>query len=263
VPGPAPEAPPASAPVVLADGRTPSPERILPPPPPALSLAWEIARAHWSATEPGWEEEFRMMDMAEGAFTRPGAQQQVILYLASRWPRCCPKMGLAVLEQGEVVRHLAFVGVAQQLRMIPDLNGDGRDELWMEGSFGMGGSTGSSATLLELPPGGGVREWGTVPTGQDGCAGGGEGREALTYRIMAHPGPAFTLQAFRSECDADGWEALGEPEPLVPDPEGGMEYVELEVPQSSRIQASAHAPIPVWVATTGVAGASRISTSWP
>lgn len=248
---------------MLADGRSASPERTLPPEPAALPAALEVARAHWTTTEPGWEEEFRMMDVAEGAFTRPGAQQQVVLYLASRWPRCCPKMGLVVLEEGEVVRHLAFVGVAQQLRAIPDLDGDGRQELWMEGSFGMGGSNSSAATLLELPATGGVREWGTVPTGEDGCAAGGAGREARTYRIEAHPGPAFTLQTFRRPCDVEGWEALGDPVPLVPDPEGGMEYLELAVPQSSRIQASAHAPIPVWVATTGVAGASRISTSAP
>lgn len=169
------------------------------------------------------------MDMTSGSFTRSGARQDVFLYLASLWPRCCPKMGLALLEEGRVVRHLAFVGVAQQLRAIPDLDGDGREELWMEGSFGMGGSTSSSAILLELPPGGGIREWGTVPTGEDSCAAGGEGRDARTYEILAHPGPAFTIQGFRAPCGVEGWEPLGEPEPLVPDPEGGMEYVELPV----------------------------------
>lgn len=201
------------------------------------------------------------MDMAAGAFTRPGSTQEAILYLASRWPRCCPKMGLVVLEDGALVRHLAFVGIAQHLRTVPDLDGDGRQELWMEGSFGMGGSNSSAATLLELPTAAGVREWGTVATGEDNCAAGGA--DARTVRIVAYPGPAFTAQAFRSACETEEWESLGEPVPLVLDPERGMEWVELPPPQSSRIQASAQAPMPVWVATTGVAGASRISTSWP
>ena len=220
---------PAQEGTVLADGRFPAPERTLPPTPSALADALERARAHWDATEPGWEEEFQVMDMARGAFLGADAQQEVFLYLASRWPRCCPKMGLVVLQEGSVVRHLAFVGVAQQLRAIPDLDGDGREELWMEGAFGMGGFNSSSATLLALPPGGGVREWGTVPTGENGCAAGGEDREARTYRIVAHPGPAFTIEGFRASCEVEGWEALGGPEPLVPDPAGGMEYVALPV----------------------------------
>jgi hypothetical protein len=219
---------------VLADGRFPPPERIPPPTPPALAGALEQARAHWDATEPGWEEEFRVMDLATGAFLRANSRQDVFLYLASRWPRCCPKMGLVVLEEGRVMRHLAFEGVAQQLRPVPDLDGDGREELWMEGAFGMGGSNSSSATLLALPPGGGVREWGTVPTGENGCAAGGEGRDIRTYRIVAHPGPAFTIEGFQASCEVEGWEALGDPEPLIPDPAGGMEYVELPLEPPGR-----------------------------
>ena len=40
---------------------------------------------------------------SNGAFTQPDTEQQAVLYLMSLWPRCCPKMGLAIIEGDHLV----------------------------------------------------------------------------------------------------------------------------------------------------------------
>jgi hypothetical protein len=71
---------------------------------PAMPQAVAAARAAWQAQDPDYEEEVMVMAVAEGAFSEPGASQQAVLYLMSLWPRCCPKMGIAVIEDGALVR---------------------------------------------------------------------------------------------------------------------------------------------------------------
>lgn len=67
---------------------------------PAIQQAMAVARAHWQAQDPAYEEEVLVMAVAEGSFTEPGASQQAVLYLMSLWPRCCPKLGIATRSSG-------------------------------------------------------------------------------------------------------------------------------------------------------------------
>ena len=212
--------------IVIADGRT-----FGEPPDVAdwatrapIQAAFATARAHWQAQDPSYEEETQVMAVAEGAFSEPGASQQAVLYLMSLWPRCCPKMGIAVVQDGALVRNVGFESPAQGLAGIPDLDGDGLDELALTGSFGMGGENMTSVTLVSLADSG-LRTWGGETIQYDSCAAMQEGGEAS--RITAVPGPSFTIERFAlASCESGEYQAGGPPEPLellAPDEETSVE----------------------------------------
>lgn len=179
---------------------------------PALPPALAAARAHWQAQDSGYEEETRVLAVAEGAFTAPGASQQAVLYLMSLWPRCCPKVGIAVIEDGALVRNVAFESNDYGLAAVPDLDGDGLDELVLTGSFGMGGQESSSMTLVSFAERG-LRTWGGTSINDNACGAMQEGGTAA--RVSAIPGPAFTIERFDLvSCETGEWEPAGPPEPF-------------------------------------------------
>lgn len=209
-------APNASAPdtIVIADGRVYAEVTDLSDwsARPPVQAAIGTARAHWQAQDPSYEEETQVMAIAEGAFSDPGTSQQAVLYLMSLWPRCCPKMGIAVVQNGELVRNVAFEAPAQGLVAIPDLDGDGLDELAVTSSFGMGGENSTSVTLVSLADSG-LRTWGGEMIQYDACGAMQEGGQAA--RITAVPGPAFTIERFSlASCESGEWQAGGPPEPF-------------------------------------------------
>ena len=228
----------AGAPVEVADGRgidvyaeedlTAWADR------PGVRAAIEGARAHWTAKEPGYEEEVRVLGVAHGAFTRPGVSEHAVLYLMGLWPRCCPKIGLAILEEdpasgGGLVRNAAFEGSTQTIRTVPDLDGDGLDELALIGEFGMGGYTSQSAALVAFGPDG-LEGRGAFGTYEGGCAAGQDDETAS--RILARPGsaPTFTIETYvRSGCEDGLWTLMSGPEPVSVEPPAEDPYVDLPV----------------------------------
>lgn len=216
----------AQSPVEIADGRQAEPwvDRAEWLGQPAVQQATGAARAHWRAQDASYEEEVQIMDVADGAFTEPGAEQQAVLYLMSLWPRCCPKMGLAVVEDGRLVRNVAFEGVAQDLKPIPDLDDDGRNELVYIGSFGMGGQNTTGFTLVSFGADA-VTEWGGTTINDDSCAAMQPGSTAAS--VTAIPGPKFTIERYSmATCEAAEWQPVGGPEPLELG-QSGITYVDL------------------------------------
>ncbi|HET7692469.1 MAG TPA: hypothetical protein VFM44_05210 [Gemmatimonadota bacterium] len=178
----------------------------------AVQAAFAAARAHWQAQDPDYEEEAGVMAVAEGSFSEPGVSQYAVLYLMSSWPRCCPKTGIAVVQDGELVRNVAFESPTHGLVAIPDLDGDGLDELALTGSFGMGGENTTSVTLVSLADSG-LRTWGGEMIQYDACGAMQEGGQAV--RITAVPGPAFTIERFSlASCESGEYQPGGPPEPF-------------------------------------------------
>lgn len=174
---------------------------------PMVQAAFAAARAHWQAQDPDYEEETQVMSVAEGSFSETGVSQYAVLYLMSSWPRCCPKVGIAVVQDGELVRNVAFESTTHGLAAIPDLDGDGLDELALTGSFGMGGENMTSVTLVSLADSG-LRIWGGETIQYDACAAMQEGGQAA--RITAVPGPAFTIERFSlTSCESGEYQADG------------------------------------------------------
>lgn len=175
----------------------------------AVRAAMQAARDHWRGQDAPFVDELRVMAAAEGAFTRPEATQTAVLYLASTEPRCCPKMGVAVIEADELVYHTAFEGTFQRLRAVPDLDADGRDELALIGSFGMGGHNSTSLTLASFDAEGRLHDLGSMDLEENGCAAMRE--EAHATRLRATPGPTFYAQRYVGTCEGR-WTASGDDE---------------------------------------------------
>ncbi|PAP75941.1 hypothetical protein [Rubrivirga marina] len=188
---------------------------------PAVQAAVRAARAHWTAQDPGYEEEVRVLAVADGAFTRPGAEEHAVLYLMALWPRCCPKVGLGIVEgtpevggPGRLVRNVAFEGPTIGVTTVPDIDGDGLDELALRSAFGMGGDVEESVRLVSVGASGLIERPG-ASVYRSGCAAGRDGEEAV--RIVATPGnpPTFTAETFaRPGCEGGSWTPSAPPEPL-------------------------------------------------
>jgi hypothetical protein len=195
---------------------------------PEMRAAAAAARAHWRGQDASYEEDVRVMGVADGAFTEAGSAQQAVLFLMSPWPRGNPKVGLAVVEGGRLVRNVAFEGLAQTLAAVPDLDGDGRDELVLTGEFGMGGEVSRSLTLAAFGDDGLVERGGTFLFGSD-CAGRGTSGSTAA-RVVAVPGPAFRVERYtQASCESEAWETDGPEEPLALDPPAGTAYTDLPV----------------------------------
>ncbi len=218
----------AQAPVEVADGReaTEPADVSAWAARPELRQATDAARTHWQGQDPAYEEGVEVLAVAEGAFTEAGAAQQAVLYRMSAWPRSSPKMGLAVVAAGRLVRNVAFEGLAQTLAAVPDLDGDGRDELVFTGEFGMGGETSRAATISAFGDGGLAERGGTFVYGSDCASGRGDGRSTAA-RVLALPGPTFRVQRYAASCETDAWEPDGAEEALALDAPAGTPYVDL------------------------------------
>lgn len=193
-----------------------------------MPAVFAAARTHWQTQSPEYLEETGVLAVADGAFTEPGAAQQAVLYVMSFEPRCCPNMGIAVIQDGQVVRNVAFANPGQQLRAIPDLDGDGRNELVTIGSFGMGGQNTTGFTLLSFGDAGLVERSGPSIL-DESCGAMQEGGSAA--RVTAAPGPVFTIERFGMvSCESFEWQPAGAPETIdIPVVQSGT-YVDLTTP---------------------------------
>lgn len=224
--GASPGTPTESAPVVVADGRSSAADDAgVGLDDPAVAEAVREALADRGAPAPGFEDEPAVLAAASGSFTRPEVEEQAVLYLLNAWPRCCPSLGLAVVERGpdggRLVRNVAFEGSFHDVRTIPGLAGDGHDGLVLVGGFGQGGYTESSATVAAFGPDG-LAGRGVVPIYEGGC---GVPEDGETAARLVADGGALQVERFRRDrCRGGEWVADGDAEPFVPAPPSGGGY---------------------------------------
>jgi len=152
----------------------------------------------------------RFLSSVQGSFTRAGASEDLVLYLVSPWPRCCPMVGLALFRDGAPVRHTVFDGAHQALVLFPGGGGDGRDGAFLMGSFGQGGSMSGSLTALAFE-GEGWREVGFLPIYGGDCGSGLAGGAETAYRILGDVMGRLFREEYRSDCSGV-WERVGERE---------------------------------------------------
>lgn len=169
---------------------------------PGIVQASDEAREYWRKRNTVYEDAFRIMASAEGAFTAPDRHQVAVLYLLSRWPRCCSNMGLAILEADKLIRNIVFAGSTHHLVSVADLNDDGLDELALVSSFGMGGSNETSVGIVSLSEQSTVL-LGRFPLIQDDCATASEHSERHSFRISYSKNAAdrFAVAHYRSGCE--------------------------------------------------------------
>lgn len=213
-----------TAPVVIVEGRTgvdaPGAEA------PAEDVHWEISPAvlqaiaaagrYWSEEDPSFEEKPQVRGAASGAFTQPDAEQHAVLFMMSNFPRGFPPMGLAIVEGDELVLNLAFVTIAQSVRALPDIDGDGLDELAFGGGFVGQGLAVEGATLAAFGENG-LDDFGQAIVFESACGAGYGDTGALAASLSVDSDAEIIVQNYRQpSCESETWEPVGEPEPLGP-----------------------------------------------
>lgn len=221
------------SPIAIADGRLGPPSADVSKWEASLAVKQAIAsaRSHWSADEPGYDEAVHVMAAATGAFTRPDVEQHAVFYSMSNVPRGFPKRGLAILEGEQLVHNFAFVSLYDDVWALPDIDGDGHDELVFGGGFGMGGQMTSGVTLA-APGEAGLRDLWTAEIFNSACDAQAGYEGSTSARITVVPGSPIMVQHFSQEsCESESWQPRGEPEPLTLIPPGESSYVDLLQPR--------------------------------
>ena len=195
---------------------------------PAIVEASTATRRHYGARHPGADWEFSVRSVCQGAFTRPGASQFAVLYNVGFAGRCCPLNGLAVVEDGRLVRNVAEGSSDYYIKPLRDVNGNGLDEILSVGSFYAQGTDEAWMSVFEFQSEG-RRILTASPLHVAPCGGmlAGEATpEAQRVTVVPGPEPEFYVYQYRrSGCDSRGnergrWALRGIRTPLsVPAPD--------------------------------------------
>lgn len=169
---------------------------------PAILQGYEQSKQYWLEQNSVYEDDFRIMASTEGNFTRPESKQTAVLYLLSLWPRCCSNMGLAIIEDDQLVRNIVFAGGTHHLYSVADINKDGLDELALIGGFGMGGSNETGLTLISLATES-TTLLGRFPLVEESCATLSEYSEHNSFRILfdENSPDEFRVEHYHRGCD--------------------------------------------------------------
>ena len=169
---------------------------------PAILQASDDAKSYWLEQNNVYEDDFQIMGSTEGNFTRPESKQTAVLYLLSLWPRCCSNMGLAIIEDDQLIRNIVFAGGTHHLYSVADINKDGLDELALIGGFGMGGSNEISLSLISLATES-TTLLGRFPLLEENCATLSEHSEHNSFRILfdENSPDEFKVEHYHSGCD--------------------------------------------------------------
>lgn len=169
---------------------------------PVILQASDQAKRYWLEQNKVYEDNFQIMGSTEGNFTQLESKQTAVLYLLSLWPRCCSNMGLAIIENDQLIRNIVFAGGRYHLYSVADINQDGLDELALIGGFGMGGSNETSLTLISLAAES-TTLLGRFSLVEESCAALSEYSEHNTFRILydKNTPDEFTVEHYHSVCD--------------------------------------------------------------
>jgi hypothetical protein len=157
-----------------------------------------------------------VIDVAAGSFTRPGAAQRAIYYEWCRPATAIAAGGVVVVEGGRIVAHAVTGDWPSQIRRVPDLDGDGRDELLLVAGQTEQGETTDWATVLSLPPGRAVTRVFSVRLSECGTLDRGATDQVWPLYVVPGPRPRFLTQRLTSACERGTWRVRGgfvRPEP--------------------------------------------------
>lgn len=183
---------------------------------PAVVEAHAASLRYWRALAPTGDWDFRVDDAEEGAFTRPGAIQTAVLYRVGSAGNCCSMGGLAVLEGGRLVRNVAIDYGGDDIRALPDVNGNGRSELVLSGGGGGQGVFVRSVFVEEFGDDR-LERWGQLFVYESTCGAGRPGATATRLLVVPGATPHFRAETYEQEACADDfpewqglpWQAVG------------------------------------------------------
>lgn len=189
----------AQNPVTVADGRDGIEDKIIRMTPDNEAvLRRDALPAARKAFSGACEEAFSVVDTADGAFTKANAKQRAILYRFCETGHNFANNGLAILEGGQLAAHVVYEGAADySLHALPDINGNGFDELVLSDGSTNQGYTAQVVALIELGAKG-VRKFGLADIYADNC-GAAQRCKSEAWRVTATRGatPAFFREGYR------------------------------------------------------------------
>jgi alpha-tubulin suppressor-like RCC1 family protein len=160
------------------------------------------ARKPWHDQEAECERGFQSqaVDVAHGAFTRPGAAQDAILYRYCTIGHARALNGIAILQDGQLTAHVVYEGdESYAIGALPDINGDGISEIVLAGGSTNQGITSAWISILQF--GAEVTRFGHTQTYEDNCGVVEDNCRTTAWRISVKPGPApaFFREAFAQD----------------------------------------------------------------
>jgi len=183
---------------------------------PAARKAWR-ERQRETACVSG--PDARAIDVASGAFTRPGASQRAILYGYCEFGHNFDLDGIAIVEDGKLVSHIIFEGASNNaIGALPDINGDGLAEIvFATGGTNMG-ETWGTITVIVLS-GTEVTSLGRLNIYSDNCGAVEDNCKAEASRISVKAGkaPAFFREKYVRKGDSGAWTKAGALAPAKPE----------------------------------------------
>jgi hypothetical protein len=210
----------------IFDGRLhPNPEQITAEEETLLrNRVLPAARVHWrkeaklAECTPGFQS--GAVDVAEGTFTRAGAEQRAILYNFCTLGHDRVLEGIAVVEDGRLMAHVAFQGGdAHAISALTDINGNGIAEILLASGGTNQGITWGDVRIVELG-GAQVHKLGRVATLDDNCGTGADACKMMAYRVWVKPGPAPVVLRDTFAGSKMTWRRRVAKEPLKPDEDG-------------------------------------------
>ena len=154
------------------------------------------ARQIWRNDE-SCQENFEVVDVASGSFTKTDAAQKAVLYRFCVTGHDFANNGIAIIENGKIVANVFYnAGEDYSLRALADTDGNGLSEIVLTDGATHQGYTNVYITLIEISPTG-VKDFGIAGVYEDDC-GAKEQCKSIAYKISVKPGntPTFYRQAY-------------------------------------------------------------------
>lgn len=171
------------------------------------------ARRHWSKqNSAACDEDFEVVDIAKGAFTKPQTIQKAVLYRYCITGHNFALNGIAIIEEGQTVAHVVYEGgVDNAVGAVPDIDGNGHAGIIIATGGTNQGETWGVISLIELSEKA-VRKFGQAETLLDNCLVEENKGNSTAYRIYVKTGatPIFYREMFVSSCgESSKWSRKG------------------------------------------------------
>lgn len=188
----------------------------------ALADEWSRRAVESAGLMPGECDEVMFQDITSGSFTAPGAVEQALLWQCSGgMPMQGRQVGVAMIADGKVNAAVDFHGAnTWAMGALPDINGNGRDEILLRSGFVHMGESHDFFSMIEVLPAG-VGKFGRFQGELDLCGTVVDGEPAempVAYRYRVRPGPVPTFYRERfvkTQCDGE-WVRQGDLEEAKP-----------------------------------------------
>lgn len=199
--------------LLIYDGRVDPPESVIPKAVVELLKKDALPRAkkEWLT-----ESDFQVVGAAEGSFTAKGSKQKAYLYSYNQTGDNMGINGIVVLEGQKIVAHFGYEGGWESgLTRLPDISGDGLDDLALHTGMTNQGYTVSGVIPLALQPNT-VKSFGAINVYENDEGTLDKVKWTHASRIFAKSGRVPEFKEEKFQLQRKQWQRISEA-PIKPD----------------------------------------------